>query len=174
MAGTFDRRTPGYVRPDTRLIEVGVGGLAVAGHPERLMTPALGSCVGVALWDPGVRRGALAHVMLPSAGKNAENPASGRFASWAVPELVRMLLACGAKQSRLRAKIAGGAAMFRGDVSAAQIGERNVVEVRHALAAASIPIVAEDVGGSHARSVELLLDSGLLVVRSYKFGTCEI
>lgn len=159
---------------DPLLVEVGVGGLAIAGHPERIMTPALGSCVGVALWDPALRLGALAHVMLPRPGRNAENPESGRFATWAVPELVRLLVDEGARRTRIKAKIAGGAAMFHGDSVSGHIGLRNVAQVREQLAAVSIPIVGEDVGGTHARSVELLLDSGILIVRSYRLGTCEL
>jgi chemotaxis protein CheD len=131
-------RNPG----DSLLVEVGVGGLAVASHPERLSTPALGSCVGVALWDPVAHKGGLAHVMLPVAGKSTEHPNSGRFAAWAVPELVRLLVRSGAKKTRLRAKLAGGAAMFGGETLMSQIGERNVAEVHFQLAVASIPIVA--------------------------------
>ncbi len=156
------------------LVEVGVGGLAIAHHPERLTTPALGSCIGVALWDPVVQKGALAHVMLPSPGKGAEHPHSGRFATWAIPELVRRLVHFGARQTRLKAKIAGGAAMFGRETYLSQIGERNAAEVRRQLEAVSIPIIGEDVGGNHARSIELLLDSGVLLVRSYKFGTSQL
>jgi chemotaxis protein CheD len=154
----------------TRLVQVGVGALAVGSHPERLMTPALGSCVGVSVWD-GVRQsGGLAHVMLPSPGATAASPESARFASWAVPEMVRLLLESGSKRRSLTAKIAGGAAMFRGDAAVAQIGNRNIIEVRRQLELAGITVEAEDTGGSHARSVELLLDSGVLLVRSYQFG----
>jgi chemotaxis protein CheD len=160
--------------PDELLVQVGVGGYSVAEHPQMLMTPALGSCVGVAIWDPATCRGGLAHVMLPAPVGASVNPCSGRFASWAVPNLVELLVECGSVRRRLRAKIAGGAAMFRGGATVVNVGERNLDEVRHQLKLAHVALVAEDTGGSHARTVELRLDSGLLVVRSYKSGTREL
>lgn len=156
---------------DPLVVEVAPGGLAVAAHPRRLMTPALGSCVGVALWDSVRRQGGLAHVMLPAPGRMVLDPESGRFATWAVPELIRLLAEAGSKPRSLQAKIAGGAAMFHSDSPAETIGERNAAEVRQQLEAASIPLRAEDTGGTYARTVELHLDSGVLLVRSYWFDT---
>ena len=159
---------------DEFLVEIGVGGVGVTEHPQRLMTPALGSCVGVALWDPATRWGGLAHVMLPAPGDSSANPESGRFASWAVSALVELMVGGGAQQRRLVAKIAGGAAMFRGEACVGNLGERNIAEVRRQLEIAHVPLVAEDIGGNYARTIELHLDSGLLVVRSYRFGTSEL
>lgn len=156
--------------PSDDLVEVGVGELAVAGHPKRLMTPALGSCVGVAIFDPFGKRGALAHVMLPTPGDRSPGADTARFASYAVPEMVRLLVDHGSLRRRMVAKIAGGAAMFRGDTAIASIGDRNVAEVKRQLGLMSIPLVAEDTGEGHARTIELELDSGVLVVRSYQFG----
>jgi chemotaxis protein CheD len=160
--------------PDGFVIEIGVGGIGIAEHPERLMTPALGSCVGVAIWDPVCRRGGLAHVMLPAPTGASADPENGRFASWAVPRLVEMLLDAGSERADLRAKLAGGAAMFQGSTGVANVGERNVAEVKRQLLRAEVELVGEDTGGNHARTVELHLDSGLLVVRSYRLGTSEL
>ncbi len=151
-----------------------MGEVAVAEHPNYLMTPALGSCVGVAIYDRLYRRGALAHVMLPSPMDTVAPGLGTRFASVAVERLVEELVARGSLRRRLEAKIAGGAAMFKGDVRFAAIGERNVAEVRSRLALAKIPILAEDVGGAHARTIELRLDSGTLVVRSYLYGISKL
>ena len=149
--------------------------MGVAEHPKRLMTPALGSCVGVALWDPSARRGALAHIMLPAPASSSVNPESSRFASWAVPALVELMLADGSPRRRLRAKIAGGAAMFRGQAAhIPNLGDRNVAEVRRQLEIVRVRLVAEDTGGNFARTIELCLDSGILVVRSYKLGASEL
>lgn len=177
MTVTFTRPIRALQTPrdsDDLLVEVGVGGIGIAEHPEWLMTPALGSCVGVALWDARTHRGGLAHVMLPEpAGKHAD-PESGRFASWAVPRLVEMLLGAGSERNDLRAKLAGGAAMFSGSPGVANVGERNVAEVKRQLLRTEVELVGEDTGGSHARTVELRLDSGLLIVRSYRLGTSEL
>jgi len=155
---------------DPLVVEVAVGGVCVASHPQSLTTLALGSCVGVALWDEGRGCGAMAHVMLPCASQTTPDRESARFASWAVPELVRMLVESGSDPRSLCAKIAGGAAMFRSNSTTTPVGQRNVAEVRHQLEVAGIPLCAEDTGGGHARTIELHLDSGVLSVRSYRLG----
>lgn len=164
-------KEPVFAAPgDPDLIEVGIGELVVAEAPKRLMTPALGSCVGIALYDPYGRRGALGHVMLPKPVSNGDSGMGGRFADHAVKELLEKLVEAGSLRRRVHAKIAGGAAMFRGDPANASIGDRNVAEVKRQLALMSIPLVAEDTGESHARTVELVLETGELLVRSYQFG----
>lgn len=155
---------------DIDVVEVTLGELAVAEPPAVLVTAALGSCVGVAIFDIHTHRGGLAHVMLPTAhGKRAE-AMPGRFADHAIPGLVDALHKRGSLRRRLVAKIAGGAAMFRGEGLGAGIGERNVAEVKRQLALMSIPLLAEDTGEAHARTVELDLGTGEFVVRSYQFG----
>lgn len=162
--------TSALFRADPELIEVGVGDIAVASHPCRILTPALGSCVGVAVFDQYGRRGGLAHVMLPAPADGDARGFPGRFATTAVPELVEALSAAGSLRRRMTAKIAGGAAMFRGDSAIANIGERNILEVKRQLELMGVPLVAEDTGEGHARTIEMLLDSGTLLVRSYQFG----
>ena len=159
---------------DPNLIEIGIGELVVAQAPKRILTPALGSCVGVAIYDVFGRRGGLAHVMLPSPTKVSHRELVGRFAELAVPELVRMLDDEGSMRGRLQAKIAGGAAMFHGDSVGAGVGARNVAEVKRQLALMRIPLLAEDTGEAHARTVELVLETGEFVVRSYQFGVTRL
>ena len=149
---------------------VGVGQLAVSMHPEYLITQALGSCVGLCLYDPALKQGGLAHIMLPTPLDNTPEGQDYRFASTAVPLMVKMLSERGSARRRLKAKIAGGAAMFRSDALLAQVGARNLEETKRQLALLNIPIVAEDTGGRHARTVELRLDTGVYVIRSYRYG----
>lgn len=152
------------------MVEVGVGALAVVQHPKFLMTAALGSCIGLAVWDPVLKQGGLAHIMLPIPLETSAPGMEFRFASCAVPELVSILVTKGSPRRRLQAKMAGGSAMFRGDTILATVGERNVTEVKRQLGLLNVPLVAEDTGERHARTVEIHLDSGLFVVRSYLYG----
>jgi chemotaxis protein CheD len=137
---------------------------AIERDPGRLVCVGLGSCVAIALHDPAAKVGALAHVLLPNSnGVEGAHPA--RFADTAVPLLIRTLQRHGA-HGPYAAKLAGGAALFA-DVLAPQgrVGERNVAAARAALAAAGIPIAAEDVGGVEGRSISFDVGSGTMAVR---------
>jgi chemotaxis protein CheD len=153
---------------------VGVGEIAIAEHPQVLVTQALGSCVGVALWDPIRRAGGMAHIMLPTHGDTTMSGHRYRFATSAVPALVDMLADAGTPKRRLIAKIAGGAAMFGADAGSASIGARNAAQTKLELHDLGILLRAEDTGGGHARTIELHMDTGILLVRSYVFGLREI
>jgi chemotaxis protein CheD len=155
-------------------IDVYAGMIAIRREPAVLVASALGSCVGVAVWDPYERIGGLAHVMLPTAPPASAEEGLTRFADHAIPGLVSDLWAQGIPPRRLVAKIAGGAAMFHGDTALAHIGQRNVEEVKRVLKGAGIRLAAEDTGGSWARTVELHTGSGTFVIRSYSFGVKEI
>ena len=162
----------GYADP--RHLIIGVGEIACAEHPRVLVTQALGSCVGLTVWDPMTRAGGIAHIMLPTAALSTQHGHLERFASTAVPMLVEQMSQRGVPKRRLLAKLAGGAAMFGSDLGLASIGQRNVAEVKTQLKSLGVPIRGDDTGGSHARTIELHLDTGILLVRSYVYGLHEI
>ena len=141
---------------------------AVERAPGRLVTVGLGSCVVIALHDAKAQVGAVAHVLLPRSATGAhsglgEHPA--RYADTAVPLLIRAMKMHGA-EGPYTAKIAGGASLFA-DVLTTHggVGERNIAAAREALAAESIPIIAEAVGGTSGRSVSFDVGTGALAVR---------
>ena len=169
MSRTQDK-PGGLFAPDPDLVEVSIGEIVVAEAPKRLLTPALGSCVGLAVYDVYSKRGGLAHIMLPGPSEDLEEEERGRFADYAVPQIVQRMMEAGSLRRRLEAKIAGGAAMFRGDSAIGTIGARNVAEVKQQLALMSVPLVAEDTGESYARTMEIRLDDGETQVRSFQFG----
>lgn len=162
-----------WAAQEPNTVIVMTGELAVAEYPNVLVTPALGSCVGVSLWDAFRKRGGLAHIMLPSPADVRVAGRLDRFASIALPRLAEAV-AEGSAVRRMVAKISGGSTMFGADSVLANIGERNVAEVKRQLALLRIPLVAEDTGGAHARTMELYLDTGLVVVRSYRYGIKEL
>jgi chemotaxis protein CheD len=172
MLGVSDIAGP-LLDPDENIVVVGTGEIAIADHPKVLVTPALGSCVGITLWDAFAKRGGMGHVMLPSPMDTRADGLMDRFASIAVPRIAESV-AKGATMRRLVAKIAGGSVMFGGDGGGRSVGERNVLEVKRQLALLRIPLVAEDTGGAHARTMELHLDTGLVVVRSYRYGIKDL
>lgn len=150
---------------------VRIAHLAVARWDGRLLTIGLGSCVAIALYDAQQRVAGLAHVLLPdpSVARDASNPA--RFATTAVPLLLKEMRAAGAR-GPFAGKLAGGAALFGNLLGSggAQMGARNVAAARSTLAALHIPVVAEETGGAEGRSVSLDVASGAMTVRSVRGG----
>ncbi len=140
-----------------RIHAVGIGVLMVVAAPEKLRT-VLGSCIGIAVFDPQLRIAGLAHSILPQGSEEIEQ--LGKFADQAVDNLVVRLTALGASPTRLTAKLVGGAAMFGTANNGAQLGERNAEAARRRLQAHDIPIVAEAVGGSKGRKVLVDPDTG--------------
>ena len=80
--------------------------------PDALTTLGLGSCVGVALYDPVTKIGGLLHCMLPDSTQFRNNSNIAKFADTGIDELIRQMKALGAVDTRIVAKIAGGAQMF--------------------------------------------------------------
>ena len=149
---------------------VGIAEAGVVIAPDSIATLGLGSCVGVTLYDEKRRIGGMVHVMLPSTElARDENFNRSKFADSAIPDLLRKVVEWGADQTKLKAKLTGGAQMFSlgsGADSLLKIGARNVEACRKALEELNIPILAEDTGGSWGRTVELFAESGLLEVRA--------
>jgi len=160
------------------LVKVGMADMNIADGGAVLKTTGLGSCVGLTLFDPGVRLAGMAHIMLPSSEIAREGQLNvAKYADTAVPELVRRLKARGASIDRLVAKMAGGAQMFAfmsGGADTMRIGPRNVEATKHELGRLSIRLVAEDTGGNYGRTVELNSRSGAFLIRSVQFGAKEI
>jgi chemotaxis protein CheD len=151
-------------------VPVRIGEVKVAAGSSVLFTIGLGSCVAVALYDAQLQLGGLAHAMLPHPGAGRKDAPPGRFATTAITELLALLEAEGASLKRLRARLAGGASMFR-DVlegDGLRLGRRNVEAAREALASAGIPLDGEDVFGTYGRSVFLRTSDGTLLVTSVK------
>ncbi|MFC5702110.1 chemotaxis protein CheD [Cohnella faecalis] len=162
---------------ESTYIKVGMADLNVAVGGAVLKTTGLGSCVGLTLFDPVVRVGGMAHIMLPSSDIAKEGQLNvAKFADTAVPQLVKQMQEQGAIIRRLVAKMAGGAQMFAfaGNSDTMRIGPRNVESTKLALSEFAIPILSEDTGGNFGRTVELSSETGVFVIRSVQFGVKEI
>jgi chemotaxis protein CheD len=144
--------------------------LAVASGAERLGAVGLGSCVAILLHDPAARVAGLAHVLLPIARDPYGGGRPGKFASTAVPHLVERMEKAGAERRRMVARLVGGASMFRSllAVGSVHTGTRNVAAARAALDLAGIPVVGEEVGREHGRSVTICAADGSVTVTAYQ------
>lgn len=153
----------------SEVIKVGMADLNVCNSPDGLTTLGLGSCVGIALRDPVLKVGGLAHIMLPDStairGGTSNIP---KFADTGIEELVRRMEALGAKRNRMTAKLAGGATMFatQSKSDLVKIGERNVLASKQKLAELKIPILAEDTGKNYGRTVIFYPETGEYIIRA--------
>jgi len=153
------------------IIVVGMADLKVAKHPDTLTTLGLGSCVGITLFDRAKHIGGMAHCMLPTY-KGFEGQNIAKFVDSAVIELINQLVRIGASRNALVAKIAGGAHMFGRSQNSdmLKIGERNAAAGLAILRQLSIPVQANDTGGSHGRTIELNIETGALRIKTVGAG----
>lgn len=150
------------------MIKVGMADLKVCPYPDSVTTLGLGSCVGIALFDPMKKIGGLAHVMLPDSKKIRNNENKAKFADTGIEELIRQMEVLGAMKSRMVAKIAGGAQMFafNSQSDMVRIGQRNIEASKSKLKELGIKLLAEDTGENYGRTIEFYTETGELLVKS--------
>ena len=153
--------------PDNKLT-VGIADMKMVKGSGTLITYALGSCVGICLYDPMIKLAALIHIMLPL-NMEAGRKTPMKYADTGIRETLKEMEKNGASRSRIVAKIAGGARMFdvSGGGSLGTIGQRNIDSVRLALKIEGIRLMKEDVGGTVARTLLFEADTGRGIIRSY-------
>ena len=150
-------------------VVLGIGGLAVhRGDAGLIVTHALGSCVGITIWDPVARVGGLLHAQLPAGAGNPERAQRepGIFVDLAVPELFRNAYALGAEKSRLRVTVAGGACIGGSGNDLFSIGKRNLTVVRKLFWQNSILVAGEDTGGERPRTMSIDFATGHTLIAS--------
>ncbi len=156
---------------------VGVSDFKVSGNPgEELITYALGSCLGVTLYDPVAMVGGLLHVMLPLSkadpSKALLKPAM--YVDTGFSELLETSYEYGATKKNLVVVVAGGASMKNGQSSDYfKIGQRNFTILRKLLWKNGFIIAAQDVGGMTSRTMSLRMSDGLITINKKPFFQLE-
>lgn len=125
-----------------------------------VISTLLGSCVACCLYDPVHRIIGMNHFML-SAVRHAPDPSgyiseAGRYGVNAMELLINDMMSKGAGRHLLRAKVFGGASIFRYSDHTGGflcVGEGNCNFIRQFLADERIPLEAEDLGGDHGRVI---------------------
>lgn len=148
-------------------ITIGIADMKMAQNSGMLITYALGSCIGICLYDQKIKLGALIHIMLPL-NMEPGRKNTMKYADTGIRETLKMMEAKGASRSRITAKIAGGAKMFEikgGSLS--NIGQRNIESVHNTLRREGVKLLQEDVGGTVARTLLFDVGTGLGCVRCY-------
>lgn len=152
------------------MLTVGIAELGTSADPGTVLaTYALGSCLGITLWDPEAGVGGLLHVMLPDSGLDPARARANpeRFVDTGVPLLFHRCYELGARKDRILVRVAGGASM-RQDAGADHFktGKRNFLALRQMLWKNGVFLKRADVGGSRSRTLFFHLDRGELLVKS--------
>lgn len=150
-------------------IKVGMADMKMCEAPNKLTTLGLGSCVGIALYDPVTRISGMIHVMLPDSTKINNNSNIAKFADTGIVAIFEMMIKKGASAARIVAKIAGGARMFSygaGNSDLMNVGERNIEASKQILKSLNIKIMAEDVGLNYGRTIVFDSSNGNLLVKA--------
>ena len=158
------------------LIVVGISDYKLAKDPGILVTYALGSCVGICIYDRKLKIGGLSHIMLPDSTMFSRGEINRmKFADTAVGDMLQSLVSKGADKRTLVAKIAGGAKMFEvpPDSQLGNIGERNVRSVKNVLGQLRVPIIAEETGLNYGRTVYFDIETGIMKVQSLNRSVSE-
>lgn len=145
-------------------IKVRISDYKLATYPDTLITIALGSCVGIAIYDPITKVGGLSHVMLPDSTMFKPPYKVEKFADLALPQMVEEIRKQ-TKHHQLVAKIAGGANMFQfaSQGEGESIGERNIKAVIASLNEMKIPLLGQNTGGNIGRT--MIVDLGKFEVK---------
>lgn len=132
-----------------------------------LVTYALGSCVGLTLWDGVARVGGMLHSQLPVSSLDGQRAVAEPFlfTDTGVAELLRRVFALGGDRSRVEARLAG-CAQAASVSSEFRVGQRNLAVARRVLWKNDIVVKGEDVGDDRPRTMFLDMRTGETTVRS--------
>ena len=149
-------------------VVVGIADMKIIQGSGELVTYALGSCIGICLYDPAIKLAALVHIMLPL-NMETGRKSPMKYADTGIRETLKQMESWGATRIRTVAKIAGGAKMFEipGGGSLGNIGQRNIESVHLNLKREGIRLLKEDVGGTVARTLRFDAATGQGYIHSY-------
>lgn len=143
-------------------IIVGVADMKISDDPDSvLVTYSLGSCIGIAVYDPVVKVGGLLHFMLPESRLDPDKARNKpfMFADTGIPRLFKSAYELGAQKGRMRVIVAGGSQVLD-QQGFFNIGKRNQMAVRKIFHRNNVIIDFSDVGGSTNRTLRLAVKDG--------------
>ena len=143
-------------------IIVGVADMKVSDDIGSVLTTySLGSCIGVAIYDPVVKVGGLLHYMLPESNLDGINAKKNpyMFGDTGIPLLFKEAYKLGAKKNRLKVIVVGGAQILD-QKGLFNIGKRNHTILRKLFWKNNVMTDFEDVGDNVNRTLKLEIESG--------------
>ena len=155
---------------------VGVADMKVSDQTgDTIVTYSLGSCIGVAIYDPQAKVGGILHYMLPNSTIDDEKAKNNPFlfADTGIPELLNQLYALGAEKTRLRIFAAGGAEIMDQE-GIFNLGRQNYAALMQILNKDHIPIWKQAVGGYSNRTIKMEIASGNIYLNTSGLGEVQL
>lgn len=149
-------------------LSINIAQMKVSNAQDDFCAVGLGSCMGVAVYDPVRKIGGMIHVLLPTSKGMSATDTRTKFADPGLYDLVEAVVKAGGLRRNLVAKMAGGAAMLNATTS--QVGLRNAEECRRILTELNIKILAQDTGGTCGRTVTFDLQTCTMCVSTLSKG----
>ena len=147
---------------------VEVGNMKIGREGDQLVTYALGSCLGLIIWEPVAHIGGLLHAMLPSSKLNPEKAQANpfMFVDTGVATLMKALNDLGGLKTRMIVK-AVGCGNPLGKNKMFKIGERNYRVLKKLLRKNNLFLKSEDVGGVRNRTIYFDISTGQTIIRTH-------
>ncbi|MBU3950059.1 MAG: chemotaxis protein CheD [Proteobacteria bacterium] len=148
-------------------IVVGVGDMKVSNDPDAvLVTYALGSCIGIGIYDPVAKVGGVLHYMLPDSEIDPEKAKKNpfMFGNTGIPLLFKETYKFGAAKNRLKVLVLGGAQILDQN-GLFNIGKRNHTVLRKMFWKNNIIVDFEEVGGTVNRTIKLEVKTGEAIMK---------
>ncbi|MCP4712449.1 MAG: chemotaxis protein CheD [Planctomycetes bacterium] len=150
-------------------LTVGISDAKISTDPDSvLVTHALGSCIGVTIYDLIKKLGGLLHFQLPQSRKNDASSQGNpfKYADTGFAVLFDELKSLGAQKNRIKVKLVGGAHKLSSGNDSFNIGKRNYAAIRQALWKNGLFIETEDVGGNKPRTMYFKISEGNVTIKS--------
>lgn len=150
-----------------RKVVVGIADFAVSNNQNIVLTTySLGSCLGIAVYDPIAKAGGLLHIMLPDSSISPEKAVvqPAMFVDTGIPALFRAAYELKADKHRMLIYVAGGAQIMD-DKGYFNIGKRNYDALISLFGRHGLRIEAEQVGGMVNRTMSLNLETGHVTLK---------
>lgn len=148
-------------------VNIHIGECYSSSEPS-IITTILGPCVAVCLFEPVSRTGGMNHILLPEEKSGKSEPGDARYAVNAMEILINQLMKLGADRYKLKAKIFGGAQLFRFMNQELAMGLKNVEVVVDFLINEKIPIVNYNFGGYNSRRIFFYTHTGDVLMQKIK------
>ena len=155
---------------------VGVADMKVSNQVgDTIVTYSLGSCIGLAIYDPAAKVGGILHYMLPDSSiddsKAKNNPFM--FADTGIPTLFKKAYLLGAEKARIRTFVAGGAEIMDQE-GVFNIGRRNYTALMQLLTRNNVSIWKQAVGGNSNRTIKMDITSGTIYLKTSGQGEVQL